>query len=174
MNCIVQLMCLADTLDRKGFYKLANQVDDILSEIVNESDGSIDFILNSYRAMHKMAETRKANIRKRNECPFCLDIPQACSTTGDSVLIMKVGECDRNKKIHQLQSTGLKCKYASKILSEHDAVECNYGSTTEGVAVPKIFRSSPIYPKLWEGFNTVNLDRNYHQYSDFNYYSIYG
>lgn len=174
MNCIKQLIYLADTLDSKGFHKLADQVDDILSELIDGSDGSIDFILNSYKAIHKTAKIKNANIRKQNECPFCLDIPRACETAGDSALIMKVGECDKNKKIYQLQSTGLNCKYASKILPEYDAVECNYGSTTEGIAVPKIFRASPVYPKLWEGFNTINLDRNYHQYSDFNYYSIYG
>lgn len=116
-------------------------------------------------------------IRKNsnNPCPFGLPITKGCQTAGDSVLLMETnGDVEKNTLIYQRQATQLPCIYAKKILEQYDAVDCDYGTTTQGRAVPKLYRSSPIYPKLWEGFNTVNLSRNFHQYHDFNYFSVYG
>ncbi len=120
---------------------------------------------------------RKDNLPPEERCPFGLPIPTGCKYVGEAIFDMvpwRDAETKNNKRIYNKTRTHDKCPFAAKLIDEKDAVDCSHGTTTEGRTTPKMYRASPIYPKLFEGFNTINLDRNYHQYHDFSYYSIYG
>ena len=109
-------------------------------------------------------------IRKNeiNPCPFGLLIPEGCSMAGSTVTGMKEGQ--KNKLIN----TGQKCTYNAQLNEELKFVNCNYGEATQGMGNFNPAHASPLYPRLWEGFNTINLDRQYHNYKDFSWFSLYG
>lgn len=109
-------------------------------------------------------------IRKNeiNPCPFGLSIPEGCSKAGDSVTKMKEGQKNR------LVDTGQDCIFNAQLNEELKFVNCNFGEATQGMGNFSPAHASPLYPRLWEGFNTINLDRQYHNYKDFSYFSLYG
>jgi len=127
-------------------------------------------------SLRATATIRKNNLPSKQRCPFGLSIPRSCSFVGEAITLMEPDEQDfkQNRRIYNEAREGNRCPYAAKIVKTKKAVDCNFGTSTEGLETPKLYHSSPIYPRLWEGFNTVNLDRNYHQYRDFNYVSVYG
>ncbi len=189
-----ELIEVADLLDKKGLHKLASRLDDVLD--ASTSTAAIEGILSAYESMHslsedtpidktgslngeqcKFAKIRKDNLSKEEKCPFSLPIPLGCMYAGEAIFDMVPGrdaEAKNNRRIYNKRRTHGRCPYAATIIEDKNAVDCNHGTTTEGRITPKMYRASPIYPKLFEGFNTINLDRNYHQYHDFSYYSIYG
>ena len=188
---IEDLVKVADILDQKQLKVLANELDRIIELEALEHRSAIDVVLTIYEKKHTLASTRgfckiavfdkDATIRKDNlpqeqRCPFGLSIPRACSTVGPTIMDMEPREAEfkQNLRIYENESAGESCPYAMQILESKNAVNCTYGTEVENKEVPKIYRGSPIYPKLFEGFNTVNLDRNYYQYHDFSYYSLYG
>lgn len=176
---LAELANIATQLDRKGLHKLANKIDVIIVDLVQKDQDTIESVLDSYRKMHglnKEAKIRTDNSLAKTECPFGLPIPEGCQTVGMGIEVMEPhsSEFEHNKRLYDKFKTNELCPFAVSIIEKNDATDCSYGTTTEGRVTPKLYRSSPIYPKLWQGYNTINLDRNYHQFHDFNYYSIYG
>lgn len=185
-----ELVEVAESLDKKGLHSFASDLDRFIDSSMR--DGAIDAILNVYTALHQIKadttscsdkiQTRHASIRKDNlpkeqRCPFGLPIPNSCMYVGEAIFDMepwRKAEVKQNKRIYNRTRTHVRCPYAAQIIEEKNAVDCNYGTSTEGRTTPKMYRGSPIYPKLFEGFNSINLDRNYNQFHDFSYYSIYG
>jgi len=179
-NHVSDLTKVADVLDSHGLSVLANQLDRIIEIEALEQQSAIDVILTLYKKRHCIAGIKKeGGIRKDNlpegqRCPFGLPIPQACKEVGVSINDMEPGETDKNKAAFEQYKAGKKCPYAEQVIEEKGAVNCTHGTEVEGRETTKMYRSSPIYPRLFEGFNTINLDRNYYQYLDFSYYSLYG
>jgi len=181
-----ELAEVADVLDRQGFTKLADELDRIIEVEALEQQSAIDAVLSVYKKRHslaeavcnfcKKAEIRKDNLSKEQRCPFGLPIPGGCSEVGAAMQEMEPREQEfaQNKRIFEKYKTGKQCPYAAQIIEGKNAVNCNAGTSTEGREVPKIFRGSPIYPRLFEGFSTINLDRSYYQYHDFSFYGLYG
>jgi len=109
-------------------------------------------------------------IRKNemNPCPFGLAIPEGCERAGNTVTKMQEGQ--KNKLIN----TGHECVFNAQDNEEMNFVNCNFGEATQGMGNFSPAHASPLYPRLWEGFNTINLDRQYHNYKDFSWFSLYG
>jgi hypothetical protein len=176
---------VADVLDKQGFAKLADQLDRIIEVEALEQQSAVDAVLSVYKRKHslgsacsfckKVGEIRKDNLDPSQRCPFGLPIPGGCSSVGAAMQEMEPREPEfaQNKRIFEKYKTGKKCPYAEQIIEGKNAVNCNAGTSTEGREIPKMYRGSPIYPRLFEGFNTINLDRNYYQMKDFSYYSLY-
>lgn len=178
------LVKIADVLDKKDMGKLADKIDALLSK------SAIDVVLDIYKKKHSLtsqepalkiglfkdAVVRKDNLPQTQRCPFGLPIPNACSSVGGAISDMepRTPEFKQNMRLYGAYKTGERCPFAAQILTKQKAVNCSHGTEVEGKPIPKIYHGSPIYPKLFEGFNTVNLDRNYYQYHDFGYYSLYG
>lgn len=178
------LVKVADALDKKNMGRLADKIDALLGK------NAIEVVLDIYKKKHSLASNegflklgllkdavvRKDNLPQSQRCPFGLNIPEGCSKVGSAINDMepRQAEFKQNIRIFQKYAEGKRCPFAAQIIKGKKAVNCDYGTETEGKEVPKIYRGSPIYPKLFEGFNTVNLDRNYYQYHDFGYYSLYG
>ena len=172
-------------LEAKGLLREAAELKSVIDdlEVVGQSGDAIADILSAYKTMHKIAEKqnciRLAIIRKSNECPFGLPIPQACMYAGDSTTDMEEGG-KLNKAIYNTERTHERCVFAGNVLEHNDAVECNYGSVLQGQKSIKMFHGNPQYPKMWSGFSGINLDRGYHSYSQqygnelFPFPSIYG
>jgi len=126
-------------------------------------------------SLHRLS-IREANIltTTTKDCPFGLEILKACTTAGDSVKSMSPDNKERNVKIYKIRQTGHKCPFAAQLNVEKKFVNCSFGDSAAGMGNLEMTQGSPIYPRLWEGFNTINLDRSYHAYKDFSYFSIYG
>ncbi len=184
-NSTEDLMKVADSLDSKDMGRLADKIDAFLGK------NAIEVVLDVYKAKHRVAShqgfckisdlikeavIRKDNLPKEQQCPFGLSIPTACGSVGGTIRDMEPREAEfrQNKRLYEAYKQGDECPFAAQILKGKKAVNCSHGTETEGKEIPKIYHGSPIYPKLFEGFNTVNLDRNYYQYHDFGYYSLYG
>jgi hypothetical protein len=100
-------------------------------------------------------------------CPFGLSIPVACRYAGDSIKNMVpleiVKENERlqvektNKRIYLYTRTDSKCPFASEILDNFNAVDCNYGDTAEGVGMPNALVGSPLYPQNFTGMGLESL-----------------
>jgi hypothetical protein len=182
---------VADVLDKRDLAVLANEIDRIIEIEALEQQSAIEAILSIYKKKHvltsgiegfcnlaiiKEAELRKDNLSPEQRCPFGLSIPEGCSTVGDAILEMEPRDVEfkQNRRIFEERKTGQPCPFAAQIMKNQEAVNCTFGTEVENREIPKIYRGSPIYPRLFEGFNTVNLDRNYYQYHDFSYYSLYG
>lgn len=172
-------------LTSKGLKREAIELQSMIDEmeVVGQSGDPIADILSAYKTMHKIAEKKNnvkiAVIRKDNECPFGLPIPQACIYAGDSTADMEENG-KLNKAIYNTERTHERCVYAGNVLENNDAVECNHGSVLQGQKSIKMFHGNPQYPKMWSGFSGINLDRGYHSYSQqygnevFPFPSIYG
>lgn len=115
-----------------------------------------------------------AMIRKDEEdgCPFGLSIPLGCKNVGE--LINKMAPLDvmgedtteeerqaiRNANYHLLKwkSPGSPCKYADKIITSKNSVECDFGTNTAGDAGVTALEGSPWY---YHEFSGVGLDGLY-------------
>jgi len=116
-----------------------------------------------------MAKNKCAFIRKdkngENSCPFGLPILNACENAGDSVTYMcPIEEAPEgsfvdkaNKRIYIHYKTDSRCLYASNIIKEKEAVNCNFGDTGAGTKMPS-FSGSSLYPQTFGG---VGLDGLY-------------
>lgn len=179
---IKDLVKLADRLDSQDLIVLADKLDKIIELEALEQRSALEAILESYKRRHAIANVcgfcKQAAIRKDNSdgCPFGLSIPQACQEVGTAINDMepRKPEVKHNRRIYEKYKTGHQCPFATQVLEGQEAVNCTFGTDIQGQAVPKIFRGSPIYPRLFEGFSTINLDRSYFSYHDFSYYSLYG
>jgi len=186
INPLDDLVKIADTLDRRGYKSISDDIDTVIEIEALEQQSAIESVLTMYKMKHKLASSsicgfcKKAVIRKDNldvkqRCPFGLPIPSACESIGTEAMQgMEPSEVEfkQNLKQYNKYRTGKPCPFAAQVLDGKDAVNCNFGTEVSGRSMPKMFRGSPIYPRLFEGFNTINLDRNYFQYSDFGYYNI--
>lgn len=181
---IAFLTSLADKCDRLGLHSLASEVDAQLKEEV----AGIESILSIYRDIHKALASGEpervltAAIRKDNRdgtpaCPFGLSIPQGCKFVGEAVLEMSSRPVDHkhNRRIYNKKRTHCECPYALQIVESENSVQCSFGTINSKLPHWKQFRSSPYYPKLWQGFNLtdIQMDRNYYTYNDYGYYSLY-
>jgi len=102
----------------------------------------------------------KIRTSPEDKCPFGLPIPGACKIVGDAVTKMLPG------KANKIVNKSKPCIHAENIFKKFDAVNCDYGEQGSGIKEIPFGMSSPIYPRLWQGFNTVNLDTDYHRYTD--------
>jgi len=171
------LQSVAQHLLRKNLRIAAQEIETISSEIENISTQSaLDDILSYYKEIHKVANNsnvKRAEIRKNDlvngQCPFGLSIPTACSNVGAAIYKMVPDpECfEENREVYETDKTNKPCPFADDILHKQKAVNCSWGTTTQGYQAPEVYRGSPIYPRLWTGFNTVNIDRA--PQSDFGY-----
>jgi len=184
-NPVEDLIKIADILDKQGHKDITDQLDRMIEVEALEQQSAIDVVLTIYKRKHKITSAcqfcKKANIRKDNldpeqRCPLGLPIPSACESVGTAVQEMEARDVEFKHNLRQYNKyrTGKPCPFAAQVLDGKEAVNCNFGTEVAGRAIPKMYRSSPIYPRLFEGFNTVNLDRSYYQYHDFSYYSLYG
>ncbi len=194
LRTLESLAQIANKLDREGFSVFAEQIDGILELDAMKSQSAIDAVLSIYQAKHRVASiqnfTKRSNVRKdtlpaEQRCPFGLSIPGGCSKVGPLIVEMEPGEENFGKNRAMFErfrpvdergenTEGIECPFAARIFEKKNAVNCTHGTPMAGVELPEIYHGSPIYPKLFEGFNTVNLDRSYYQYRDFGNYSFYG
>lgn len=189
-NPVKTLIMVADVLDRKELVALANELDKIIELEALEQQSVIEAILGAYKKRHTLASLkplckiglidkeallRKDNLSLEQRCPFGLSIPEGCQSAGAAIFDMEPREAEfkQNKRIFEKFKEGEKCPYAAQIMQKQGAVNCTFGTEVELREVPRLYRGSPIYPKLFEGFNTVNLDRSYYAMHDFSYYSLY-
>lgn len=180
-NFLVQF---ATKLDKLGLHKLASQVDSFLSQEVSGIDSILDIykdlhILNGSEEVQKkiIAALRSDTRPDTPKCPFGLPIPRACKYAGDIVLDMipRMVDFGQNRRVYNKERTHVSCPYALQVLDKHTAVRCSYGTINSRIPTWEQYRSSPLYPKLWQGFNIpdIQMNRNYYTYNDFNYYSLY-
>lgn len=184
------------SLEGKDLSREADEVRNIVAElneeadIIVDGDQGIEDTLNAYENMHKVEGSMSQNvkvaiIRKGEECPFGLSIPQTCSYAGDSVLDMDPIDSEEycavcNVSLYNYERSGERCIYADAVMNSNKAVDCNYGTVLAGQKSIKMFHGNPQYPKMWSGFSGIALDRGYHAYSQqygnelFPYPSIYG
>jgi len=118
-------------------------------------------------------------ILRENECPLGLPkIPYCCAVVGETARNMTIGDYKRNRAIFKkCRNQGIKarCPYAEKLFIKKKAVNCDIEDSAPGISAFEPSGGSPIYPRLWEGFNTINLDRQYHSYrGPFGWFSIQG
>lgn len=180
LNFLVQL---ATKLDKLGLHKLASKVDAVLE---HETEG-IESIIGIYKQLHRVSsiELRKkisASLRSDSrpdtpKCPFGLPIPRACKYAGEIVQDMSPRKVEhrQNRKLYNKDRTHTACPYALQVLDNQEAVRCSFGSINSSVPLWDQYRGSPLYPKLWQGFNIpdILMNRNYYTYHDFNYNSLY-
>lgn len=177
------LVQLGTKLDKLGLHKLAAKVDALLE---HETDG-IESIIGIYKKLHavgasKVDKVLTAALRSDTrpdtpQCPFGLPIPTACKYAGESVQDMSTREVEHrhNRRLYNKERTHQMCPYALQLLEEQKAVRCSYGTINAKVPQWEQHRGSPLYPKLWQGFNIpdILMNRNYYTYNDFNYTSLY-
>ncbi len=180
LNFLVQL---GSKLDKLGLHKLASKVDALLEQ---ETDG-IESILGIYKTLHVLSEKEierviTASLRSNTrpdtpQCPFGLPIPRACKFVGEIVQQMdpRKAEYKHNRRLYNKCREHSACPYALQVLDKNDAVRCSFGTINARVPTWEQYRGSPLYPKLWQGFNIPDIlaDRNYYTYNDFNYHSLY-
>lgn len=182
LSAIAQIV---DTLNRQGHTSLADVLDRNIALEALRLQNAVDAIISIYKEKHRIAHIRgfcksgsirKDDLSQDQRCPFGLPIPDGCKNVGDLIYDMDEDpeEFAKNKIIFEKYELGHECPFATQILENNDAVNCNYGTPNQGREIPDLYRGSPIYPKLWEGFNTLNLDRSYYQHRDFGNYSFYG
>lgn len=109
----------------------------------------------------------EAIIRGKNvrPCPFRLPVIEACKKVGSCVdrmaPIEDVEESEdiakANRLVYAYYKEGRKCKYADKILEEHEKVDCDFGDTAAGQRTPAL-KGSPLYPQTFHG---IGLDALY-------------
>jgi hypothetical protein len=126
-------------------------------------------------------------------CPFGLKIPFACRNVGDSIYRMAptdaLGEdaddeekseiAKANNTLMMMEAVGERCSFAGKVFKDKKAVECNFGSTAQGVNPDRGLTPSPFYSKVYDNiaydgvysyplgwFGENNISRN-------TYYGIY-
>jgi hypothetical protein len=126
-------------------------------------------------------------------CPFGLKIPFACSNVGETISRMAptnaLGDdaddeeraeiAKANSTLMMMDATGERCPFAGKLFKDKKAVECNFGSTAEGMNPDKGLWPSPFYSKVYDNvaydgvfsyplgwFGENNISRN-------TYYGIY-
>lgn len=177
------LVQLASKLDKLGLHKLASDVDAVLA---CETEG-IESIIGIYKQLHtlskrKMERVLTASLRSDTrpdtpQCPFGLPIPRACKYAGSIVKDMSTRKCEHrhNRKLYNEDREHTKCPYAMQIMDNAEAVHCSYGTISSNIPHWEQYQGSPLYPKLWQGFNIpdVLMDRNYYTYHDYNYTSLY-
>lgn len=186
MNGIGYLITAVTKLRQKGFVQEANRLEKVIDNLkeLKIEEGEIEDILSSYSRIHSLATIRQkvitAVIRKENECPFGLPIPQACKYAGDSVNDMAEGPHKINRMIYNSERDHSRCIFNDGLMEKQKSVNCTYGSILQGQKSIKMFHGNPQYPKMWSGFSGIALDRGYHAYSQqygnelFPYPSIYG
>lgn len=186
-NPLQEMIVAADSLDQQHLQAFADTLDRMIELEALEQQSAIEAVLSIYKKKHHMASckslcriktaaVRKNNLPEEQRCPFGLNIPVACLNVGVAIHDMepRKQEFKQNRRLYNAYRTGEQCPFAAEILKKQRAVNCTFGTEAEMRETPKMYRGSPIYPRLFEGFNTVNLDRNYYQYHDFSYYSLYG
>lgn len=135
-----------------------------------------------------------AVIRNKDEpCPFGLKIPYACKKVGE--IITKMAPIDvlgddadedeiralvkANHQLMLMEADGCKCPYSDGIFEEKKAVNCNFGSNTQGIPQsnlePSKFYSKVYdnvaydglysYPMGWYGDNNISRNLYYGAYS---------
>lgn len=184
-NPLRKLIRVADRLDERGLRLYADKLDRMIELEALRTQSAIDVILHVYKNKHKAANfkgfcktaiVRKDNLEPKSGCPFGLSIPGGCKNAGGLIFDMEADEeeFEKNKLLLQKYNPQHKCPFAKDIIEDKGAVNCAYGTPLAELDIPQLYRGSPIYPKLWEGFNTLNLDRSYYQFHDFSYPSFYG
>jgi len=180
LDPLSDLIKVANQLDHKGLAVLADKMDKMIELEAFKAQSAIDTILSIYKMKHHVANIKslckQSGVRKDNtkeKCPFGLPIPEGCKNVGTLVTDMEEDDAVTNNQLFNSFKLDEQCPFAADILEDQKAVNCNHGTPLAGVDMPELYHGSPIYPKLFEGFNTVNLDRNY-QPTDFSNYSIYG
>jgi hypothetical protein len=104
----------------------------------------------------------KMTIRKNDSesCPFGLKIPYSCENAGETITKMAPLETlgdkadPEEKQELALANARLliwdnpcqRCRFAAKIFDDKNAVECNFGTNTEGAG--KGLPGSAFYPKV--------------------------
>ena len=174
------LIEIAGILDQKGLTSLANKVDKVLrsqefqtlEQDALQEMNMLEATLRFYRETHhiaennkklfKYAEVRKDNLPYEENCPFGLDIPEACKSVGVNIIEMTADKENiaSNRENFKQTPKCSACPYAAEILADQNAVVCSWGTTTEGQQMPAIYRGSPIYPRLWSGFSDISVSRN--------------
>ncbi len=104
------------------------------------------------------------------DCPFGLPIAGACKTVGVAIMDMTpfyilppetsktevMDVVENNNNLFLWKATGERCPYATKFFKDKEAVECNWGTATEGEeegALP----GSQFYPKQFTGVGVEGL-----------------
>ena len=115
--------------------------------------------------MRKCAFIRKDEDGVR-QCPFGLPITAACEHAGDSVSHMcpiqsvekdKRGQVEMaNKRVYVHYKTDSRCLYASNIMEQNKAVNCDFGDTGAGMSTPT-FNGSPLYAQTFSGIGLDGL-----------------
>ena len=125
-------------------------------------DLSGDMLMNN-----KLAVLRGSNLR--GGCPFGLSISISCKSVGTSIHDMQVlqglPEEEReaakknNRHIYTREADGTGCPFLEGVVAaaKEDVVNCDFSDSGAGErSYP--FRGSPVYPRVFNGFQS---DRNY-------------
>lgn len=135
-----------------------------------------------------------------NICPFGLNIPEACSSAGNSVVKMNVlpeqdngklqenfiSAKEKNNIIYKKEKSNFNCVYANSILNKFKSVDCNYGELNAGDPLNKSLSNIPTRlfygslngvdtypPGTMLGNYDISINKDDENYFRNNYYGIY-
>lgn len=171
---------VSSIVDGKGLHTLADQIQQVMTEIAQRSK-EVD--------VKDFSSLKQAIADCRNIASPLIRVADALDRQGLISFADALDEVIRAERLDEQDNT------IQSILSAYQAIhkvaadkqtEPMWKSRSKkekkqlldeiGYSKPefKMYRGSPIYPRLFEGFNTINLDRSYYQYHDFSYASFYG
>lgn len=138
----------------EGFYDQINRANDCgytEATIVKEEKPSV-----------KLAVIRGDGLR---DCPFGLDIPNACESVGAAINrmapLINAEDSEKltkaNKLVYLYHKENKKCPFAAKILDNYNKVDCDYGDTAQGYGDPS-WQGSPLYIQTFNGLDASGLN----------------
>lgn len=174
MNPVETLAKVADIVDAKGLHSLAEEIEELAQELVQrveeydepEDFSELEVLISETEFMDLLFQAADVLDRKglrtfANQLDAVIELEL---TAQDDAI---EGILSVYKAIHKVAAKrSLRPKFRTKSLQDKlkSLKEIDYEEPQW-----KMYRGSPIYPRLFEGFNTINLDRSYYQFRDFGY-----
>ncbi len=106
---------------------------------------------------------------EKTPCPFGLEIPKACLTIGNEVLLMEKSEPSSTPIVQTQSIPGCNtCPYARAVHLKTGVVDCSYKEQPKDVTIG----GSPFYPSIYLGIQQQPSSMNYlsSYYDDSSFY----
>jgi len=185
---------IADIVDAKGLHMLADKIDSIANELICSDEIQSDDSLSELNVMVDRFEQEREELFQIADKLDDLGLMKIADKLDAALELEVLAEqealdnvLDFYKAVHTMASPqkirdfcksgqiiqevpDLRLRSVEDIKQEKQEIKEEV-KKQEG---PGLFRGSPIYPRLFQGFSSINLDRSYYQYHDFSYYSYYG